>query len=110
MMEMNNQLMEVALRIKEMREVCAFSEAEMAEKTDCTLEQYKLYEEGRTDFPFSFIHKCAKAFGIGKTDLLEGKSSNLSSYTVTRKGQGKITSKEDGIRSEERRVGKECSG
>ena len=97
MMEMNNQLMEVALRIKEMREVCAFSEAEMAEKTDCTLEQYKLYEEGRTDFPFSFIHKCAKAFGIGKTDLLEGKSSNLSSYTVTRKGQGKITSKEDGI-------------
>ena len=96
-MEMNNQLMEVAFRIKDMREVCGFSEAEMAEKTDCTVEQYKLYEEGRVDFPFSFIHKCAKAFGIGKTDLLEGQSSNLSSYTVTRKGQGKITSREDGI-------------
>ena len=96
-MEMNNQLMEVAFRIKEMREVCGFSETEMAEKTDCTVEQYRLYEEGRVDFPFSFIHKCAKAFGIGKTDLLEGQSSNLSSYTVTRKGQGKITSKEDGI-------------
>lgn len=96
-MEMNNQLMEVAFRIKEMREVCGFSEAEMAEKTDCTVEQYRLYEEGRVDFPFSFIHKCAKAFGIGKTDLLEGQSSNLSSYTVTRKGQGKITSREDGI-------------
>ena len=96
-MEMNNQLMEVAFRIKEMREVCGFSVEEMAEKTDITIEQYCEYEKGTADFPFSFIHKCAKAFGIGKTDLLEGKSSNLSSYTVTRKGQGKITSKEDGI-------------
>ena len=96
-MEMNNQLMEVAFRIKEMREVCGFSVEEMAEKTDITAEQYLEYEKGTADFPFSFIHKCAKAFGIGKTDLLEGKSSNLSSYTVTRKGQGKITSKEDGI-------------
>ena len=96
-MEMNNQLMEVASRIKEMREVCGFSVEEMAAKTDITVEQYCEYELGTADFPFSFIHKCAKAFGIGKTDLLEGKSSNLSSYTVTRKGQGKITSKEDGI-------------
>ena len=96
-MEMNNQLMEVAFRIKEMREVCGFSEEEMAAKTDITVEEYLEYEKGTVDFPFSFIHKCAKAFGIGKTDLLEGQSSNLSSYTVTRKGQGKITSKEDGI-------------
>ena len=96
-MEMNNQLMEVAFRIKEMREVCGFSEEEMASKTDITVEQYREYEKGTADFPFSFIHKCAKAFGIGKTDLLEGQSSNLSSYTVTRKGEGKITSKEDGI-------------
>ena len=96
-MEMNNQLMEVAFRIKEMREVCGFSVEEMAAKTDITAEQYCEYEKGTVDFPFSFIHKCAKAFGIGKTDLLEGKSSNLSSYTVTRKGEGKITSKEDGI-------------
>ena len=96
-MEMNNQLMEVAFRIKEMREVCGFSVEEMAAKTDITVDEYCEYEKGAVDFPFSFIHKCAKAFGIGKTDLLEGKSSNLSSYTVTRKGQGKITSKEDGI-------------
>ena len=96
-MEMNNQLMEVAFRIKEMREVCGFSEEDMAVKTDITVEEYREYERGAIDFPFSFIHKCAKAFGIGKTDLLEGQSSNLSSYTVTRKGQGKITSKEDGI-------------
>ena len=36
-------------------------------------------------------------FEIGISDLLEGKSANLSSYTVTRKGQGQETAKEDGI-------------
>ncbi|MDD6011406.1 MAG: AMP-binding protein [Oscillospiraceae bacterium] len=93
----NNQLKEVAFRIKEMREIFGFSEADMAEKTDITLEEYRSYEAGSVDFPFTFIHKCAKAFGIGITDILEGHSANLSSYTVTRKGHGRRTSREDGI-------------
>ena len=93
--KMNNELKEVAFRIKEMREIAGYTQEEMAEKVEISLEEYVSYEAGADDFPFSFIHKCAKVFGIGKTDLLEGRSSNLSSYTVTRKGQGKITSKED---------------
>lgn len=93
--KMNNELKEVAFRIKEMREIAGYTQEEMAEKVDISLNEYVSYEAGADDFPFSFIHKCAKVFGIGKTDLLEGRSSNLSSYTVTRKGQGKIISKED---------------
>ena len=62
-----------------------------------SLEDYKAYENGELDFPFTFIHKCSLAFGIGITDLLEGQSAHLSSYTVTRKGQGQETAKEDGI-------------
>ena len=95
--KMNNELKEVAFRIKEMREIAGYTPEEMAEKVDISAEQYISYEQGTADFPFSFIHKCAKVFNIGKTDLLEGRSSNLSSYTVTRKNQGKITSKEEGI-------------
>ena len=91
------KLLEVAARIREMREVCGFSEGEMAEKTEVSLEEYRAYEEGRLDFPFTFIHKCALAFGIGITDLLEGRSAHLLSYTVTRKGKGQETAKEDGI-------------
>ena len=96
-MEMKNELRDVAFRIKEMREIAGFSQQEMAAKVDVGIDEYISYESGAADFPFSFIHKCAKVFGIGKTDLLEGRSSNLSSYTVTRKGQGKITSKGVGI-------------
>ena len=93
-----NQLAEVAFRIKEMRQICGFSEAEMAKNTDTTVEQYHAYEAGMADLPFTFIHKCALAFGLGITDLLEGHSgAHLMSYTVTRKGAGQQTAKEQGI-------------
>ncbi len=91
------KLLEVAVRIKEMREIFGFSQKEMAKKTEVSLEQYVEFETGKQDFPFTFIHKCALAFGVGISDLLEGKSALLSSYTVTRKGQGQQTAKEDGI-------------
>ena len=91
------KLLEVATRIREMREIFDLTETEMAQKTEVSLEDYKLYETGKLDFPFTFIHKCSLAFGIGITDLLEGTSAHLSSYTVTRKGQGQETAKEDGI-------------
>ena len=93
----SEKLREIAVRIREMREICGFSEETMAEKTEVTPEEYRLYESGNADFPFTFIHKCSLAFGIGITDLMEGQSAHLSSYTVTRKGQGQQTAKEDGI-------------
>ncbi|MCI9515097.1 MAG: AMP-binding protein [Oscillospiraceae bacterium] len=92
-----NQLAEVAFRIKEMRGICGFTEEEMSQKTDTTMAEYLTYEAGRADLPFTFIHKCALAFGIGITDLLEGHSANLRSYTVTRRGEGQQTAKEEGI-------------
>ena len=92
-----NKLNEVALRIREMREISGFTPEEMANKTEVTTELYMQYENGELDFPFSFLHKCSLEFGIGITDLLEGKSALLSSYTITRKGQGQQTAKEDGI-------------
>ena len=92
-----NPLMEIAERIREMREIVGYTEAEMAEKTEVSVEQYRSYEQGTVDFPFTFMHKCALAFGVELTDLLEGQSAKLSSYTVTRRGMGPVTASEDGI-------------
>ena len=91
------QLMEIASRIKEMREIMGWSIAEMAEKTEVSEQQYIIFETANADIPFSFIHKCAQAFDVELTELLEGHSARLSSYTVTRKGRGQRTAKEDGI-------------
>ena len=93
----SNQLMDVALRIQEMRRIVGYSVAEMAEKTEIPQDLYREYEAGTADLPFSFMHKCAKVFGLELTELLEGNSARLSSYTVTRRGKGMITASEDGI-------------
>ncbi len=92
-----NQLKEVAYRIREMREIMGYSEEYMSEKTEVSLDEYKAYENCERDLPFTFIHKCALAFGMELTELLEGRTARLSSYTVTRKGKGQQTAKEDGI-------------
>lgn len=94
----STQLLEVAARIREMREIMGWTTAEMAERAEVSEEQYLEYENAHADLPFTFIHKCALAFDIDLTDLLEGRSAaRLSSYTVTRKGQGQVTAQEQGI-------------
>jgi len=90
-------LMELAHRIREMREITGMSISEMAEKTEVSVEQYMIYEEGKTDIPFTFIHKCALTFNVGMSDLLEGQSARLSTCTVMRKGHLQDPITEDGI-------------
>ena len=93
----SDKLFEVVQRIRLMRLDAGYTVEEMADKTDISVEQYLTYEEGKTDLPFTFIHKCSLAFGIELSDILEGQSANLTSYTVTRKGRGQVTASEDGI-------------
>ena len=92
-----NQLMDIALRIQGMREILGYSMEKMAELVEVSEEDYRLYESGTVDLPFTFLHKCAKVFGVEITVLLEGRSAKLSGYTVTRRGKGLVTASEDGI-------------
>lgn len=91
------QIAEVATRIREMRIIMGLSCAEIAEMTQISEEQYNLYESGQEDLPFSFIYSCARIFKMELTELLEGNNARLSSYTITRRGKGQLTSKEEGI-------------
>ena len=61
-----NPLVEIAERIREMREIIGYSPAQMAERTEVTEELYRSYETGTVDLPFTFLHKCAVAFGMKK--------------------------------------------
>ncbi len=92
-----NQLMDIAMRIRDMRDILGYSIQKMAELTGFSEEDYRLYESGTVDLPFTFLHKCAKVLGVEITVLLEGRSAKLTGYTVTRKGKGLVTASEDGI-------------
>ena len=93
----STQLMDIATRIRGMREILGYSMQKMAEQTEVTEEIYRQYESGTVDLPFTFLHKCAKIFDVEITVLLEGHSAKLSGYTVTRRGKGLTTASEDGI-------------
>jgi acetyl-CoA synthetase len=90
-------LMEVAQRIREMREITGLTVDEMAAKTDVSVEEYMLCEAGKSDLNFTFIYRCALALGVDVTDIIEGFSPNLKSYTVTRRGSGQKVSQAHGM-------------
>ncbi len=87
-MESSNAIREVALRIRDLREILDISEERAAAATDTTVEQYRAYERGELDYSFTFIYKCAQLFGVDVTDILKGSSPKLSEYSITKKGGG----------------------
>ena len=82
------KIKEMAARIKELREIEGLTPEEMAEKTNVSIEEYLLCENGESDLNFSFIYRCALAFSVDVTDIIEGRSPTLKGYTVTRNGDG----------------------
>ena len=94
---MNELLKDMSSRIKELREIGGKSTAEMARLTEVDERDYIDIESGKKDPPFTFLHKCALAFGIDITALLEGHSAKLSHFQVNRAGQGPVTVNEQGI-------------
>ena len=96
--DLKAQLSEVAERIRTMREIIGLSEEEMAQRTGVTLEEYRSFESGEHDFSFTFIFKCAERFGIDPTDLIKGTSPRLSTYTVTRRGEGLPITRRQGFK------------
>ncbi len=82
------KLQEMAQRIRDLREIVGLSPQEMAGLTDVSLEEYLRCEAGESDLNFAFIYRCAQAFGVDVTDIIEGASPRLSNYTLTRAGEG----------------------
>ena len=82
------QIQEMASRIRALREIEGLSAAEMAQKTGITEEEYLRCEDGKSDLNFAFLYRCALALGVDVTDIIEGSSPTLKSYTLTRAGKG----------------------
>ncbi len=82
------KIQEMAARIRELRQIENLTPEEMAVKTDVSVEEYLDCENGKRDLNFAFIYRCALALNVNVTDIIEGHSPTLNSYTVTRSGAG----------------------
>ena len=91
------KIREMAGRIRELREIEGLTCEDMAKKTDVTPDEYLRCEEGVSDLNFAFIYRCALALGVNVTDIIEGYSPTLRSYTLTRLGTGQEIGKAHGM-------------
>ncbi len=86
--EIDFKIKEIAERIRELREIAQLTTQEMAQKTAVTEDEYISCENGLMDLNFAFLYRCAQAFNVDVTDIIEGSSPTLKSYTLTRRGEG----------------------
>ncbi|MBE6570771.1 MAG: cupin domain-containing protein [Ruminococcaceae bacterium] len=86
--ELDLKIKEMAGRIRELREIEGISPQSMAKNTGVSVDEYLACESGKSDLNFAFIYRCAQTLKVNVTDIIEGYSPNLKSYTVTRAGAG----------------------
>ena len=96
--ELDNKIQDMARRIRDLREITGLSADELAAKTGVSVEEYTECEQGTHDLSFAFIYRCALAFGVDVTDIIEGVAPTLRSYTLTRYGQGQRIEEAHGMR------------
>ena len=68
---MGEQLMEIAERLRELREICDFSMEELAEAVGVSKELYAKYESGEKDLPISVLLEVAQRCGVEPGTLWE---------------------------------------
>jgi len=91
------KIKEMAGRIRALREIEGLEPAQMAAKTDVSVEEYIRCESGASDLNFAFIYRCALALNVNVTEIIEGYSPTLKSYTVTRAGNGQKIAQAHGM-------------
>ena len=75
---MDSKIAEIAVRIGVMREILGISAEEMAAQVNVPLEEYIRLEGGESDFPITFLQKCAAVFGVDMIELLTGERPKLN--------------------------------
>jgi len=85
---MNEEIKQIAERLKGLRDVLELSVEEVAGTCSLTTEKYLELESGTVDISVSLLHRIAQAYGVELTTLMFGDEPKMSAYFVTRKGKG----------------------
>jgi quercetin dioxygenase-like cupin family protein len=86
---MEEQIKQIADRIKGLRDSLDITVEEMAWQCKRTPDEIRLYEAGETDIPMSFLFELAQHFNINTSTLISGEEPRMASYFLTRFGKGK---------------------
>ena len=82
------QVQQIALRIRELREILEIEASAIAREIDVTNETYAAYESGECDIPVGKLYQIANSLNADPTLLLMGDSPRMVDYTIIRQGNG----------------------
>lgn len=85
---MEDAIKQIGERLKGLREVLDIPAEEVANLCGVTLEAYMAAESGDGELSISSLQKISKKYGIAFDVLMFGEEPHMSSYFLTRKGQG----------------------
>ena len=82
------QMAQVAIRLKGLRDALDLTTSQVAEKFNISEETYNAYESGEADIPVNFLNEFANAYNVELHAILFDEDPKMSSYFVTRNGKG----------------------
>ena len=86
---MNEEMLMISERIRELREICGFSEEEMARDSGVSLEKYIEYESNGQNIPISVLYHISQKFNVDLSEILTGEPARISTLQLCRRGKGK---------------------
>ena len=84
-----DELLQIAARIRELRDISGFSISEVAEKLKIPEDEYARYEEDGENIPINILFRLAAILGVDLNELITGKAPHLESYCLVKRGKGK---------------------
>ncbi|MDP4092925.1 MAG: cupin domain-containing protein [Bacillota bacterium] len=85
---MSDQVKQVALRIKELREIDGVTIETLSKELGISKETYIEYESGNVDIPVSFLYEIANRFNVELSAILTGENPRLHIYSIVRNNKG----------------------
>ncbi|MDR1097915.1 MAG: XRE family transcriptional regulator [Tannerella sp.] len=85
---MNEEIKQIAERLKGLRDALEISVEEMAGACQVSPEEYLALESGTVDISVSILHKISQVYRVELTTLMFGDEPKMSAYFVTREGKG----------------------
>lgn len=85
---MNDQIRQIAARLRGLREVLELTGQEVADSCHLTVEEYKAMESGTQDISVSALQMIARRYDITLDVLMFGEEPKMNAYFLTRAGKG----------------------
>jgi transcriptional regulator with XRE-family HTH domain len=85
---MDDQIKQIAARLRGLRDVLNLSEADVAETCGISEDEYRKFESGDVDISVGMLQAISRQYGISLDVLMFGEEPRMNNYYLTRKGAG----------------------